>query len=161
MKNWERKRGKNIIYGFRDKKQNEQSFHLRFLIYYFYDYSPRYQLPLNGFCLMEESQAHFLTASDHPKWQSAEQKYLEENKPMPIIVLQIWMITWSYKELSIQERKQSPQDMFRHIIYIFTCHQKAERVRAVCQASTIRLGINELKSLLAIEKHWFLKTNSR
>lgn len=111
-------------------------------------------------CLMEESQVHFLTASDHPKWQSSEQKYLEENKPMPIIVLQIWMITWSYKKLSIQERKQSPQDMFRHVIYIFTCHQKAETKGPSSQASTIRLGINELKSLLAIEKHWFLKTNS-
>lgn len=41
------RRGKNIICSFRDKEQNEQTFHPRFLDD-FYDYFPGYQLPLNA-----------------------------------------------------------------------------------------------------------------
>lgn len=125
IKNWERKEAKILSMVLETKNTSKISDSLLLRLF------PWVPSAFERICLLEESQAHFLTASDHPKWQSSEQKYLEENKPMPIIVLQIWMITWSYKELSIQERKQSPQDMFRHIIYIFTCHQKAERLRAL------------------------------
>lgn len=42
-----RKKRQNIICGFRDKEQNEQTFHPKFLVSDFFDCSPGYQLPLN------------------------------------------------------------------------------------------------------------------
>lgn len=60
------------------------------------------------------------------------------------------MTTWSYKELLIQQRKQSPPGVFS----ILTHKSKGrETIGSSSQISAMRLGINQLKSLLVIEKN--------
>lgn len=152
IKNWEREKAKILSMVLETKNRMSKHFIQDFW------FTTSKTLPLGTGCLgiqtcLLESKAHSLKTTQCPKKTITRQKDLEENKPRPITVPWVWMTTWSYKEWPTQQRKQSPQNMFSAYLLVTG--------RPNSQASTITLGINELKSLLAIQKNWFLKINSR